>query len=70
MGPQIGAGFQRKLLLLPVYVLCPIYFDLTIYPNDTDEPYAAVIISISTILNCSWFKYEHFPHQDTMTLLG
>ena len=53
MGPRIGAGFQRKLILLPVYVLCPIYFDLTIDPNDTDEPYAAVIISISTILNCS-----------------
>ena len=35
---------QRKLLLLPIYVLGPIYLDLNLDPNDPDEPYAEVII--------------------------
>ena len=37
-GPFIGVGFERKLLLQPVYVLCPIYFDLTLDPKNPDEP--------------------------------
>ena len=40
---------EQKLLPLPVYLLCPIYFDLTLDPNDPDEKYSAVIISISPI---------------------
>ena len=61
-GPLISVGFERKLLIMPVYVLCPIDLDLTIDPNDNDEPYAAVIISVSPILICSLLKYELFPH--------
>ena len=43
-GPWIGAGFEKQISLLLVYVLCTIDLDLTIDPNDTDEPYVAVII--------------------------
>ena len=35
---------NRKLLLLNVYLLCQIYFNLTLNPNDLYEPYAEVII--------------------------
>ena len=41
--PCIGVGFERKLLLLPVYVLCQIDVDLTIYPYYSDETYSAFI---------------------------
>ena len=41
--------FERKLPLMPVYVLCPIDLDLTFDPNDPDEPYSEVIISTSPI---------------------
>ena len=40
----MGVGFEQKLLLLPVYVLCPIDFNFTLDPNYPDESYAAVII--------------------------
>ena len=36
----IGFGFERKLIFLHVYVVCPIYFDPILDPNDPDEPYA------------------------------
>ena len=41
--------FERKLPLMPVYVLCPIDLDLTFDPNDPDEPYSEAIISTSPI---------------------
>ena len=56
-GQWIGVGFEQKLLLMPVYVSCPVYLYLTFDPNDPDEPYAEVIISILPILICSLFKY-------------
>ena len=31
---------EQKFLLLTVYVLCPIHFDLSLYLNDPDEQYA------------------------------
>ena len=40
------------------------------FPNDPGEPYAAVIIPISSIWICSILKYESVPHQDIMNLLG
>ena len=43
-GTYIGAGFEQKLFFLPLYVLCTIDLDLTVYPNDPDEPYATFII--------------------------
>ena len=52
-----------------VYVLCPIYMDLTLDTNYPDEQYAEVIISISTILICSLLKYEYVPHHDTNNIL-
>ena len=61
--------FTRKLLLLNVYGLCPIDVDLTLDPNDPDEPYAAVILSISTILIVSLLKYESVPNQETNNIL-
>ena len=45
----MDVGFERKLLLLYVYVLCPIYVYLTLDPNDPDEPYTEVMISISPV---------------------
>ena len=48
-GTFIGVGIDRKLLLLRVYVLCPIYFYLTLDPNDPDEPYAALISTTSLV---------------------
>ena len=45
--PCIGVGFEQKLLILPVYVLCTIYLDLTLDPNDPNEPNVEVIILIS-----------------------
>ena len=68
--PWIGVGSQHKLLLLTVYVLCTIYLNLTINPNDHDEPYATVVISISPIWVCSLLKYESDTHQEIMNLLG
>ena len=65
----IGAGFEQRLLLLHVYVLCPIYVELTIYPNDTDEPYEEVIITILPIWICSLLKYESVTHHYTMNIL-
>ena len=38
-GPCIGVGFEQKLLPLPEYVLCSIYFDLTLDPNYPDVTY-------------------------------
>ena len=43
-GQWIGVGFEQKLLLMPVYVSCPVDLYLTLDPNDPDEPYAAVTI--------------------------
>ena len=37
-GPLIDVGIEHKLLLMPVYMLCPIYLDLTLDPNYPDEP--------------------------------
>ena len=65
----MGVGFKRKLFILTVYVLCTIYLNLNIYPNNTDEPYVAVIISISPILISSLFKYESVPYNETMNIL-
>ena len=48
-GPYMGVGFERKLLLLPVYVLCTIYFDLNIDLNNLDEPCAAFISATSLV---------------------
>ena len=68
-GPLIDVGFEHKLRLLTVYVLCPIYLDLTIDTNYPDEPYAEVIISISPILICLLFNYESVLYHETMNLL-
>ena len=43
-GPWIGVGFERKLLLLSEYFLCPIDLDLTFDSYDPDKPYAEVIV--------------------------
>ena len=43
--------------------------DLTIDPNDTDEPYAEVIISISPIWIGSLLKYELVTHHDSTNIL-
>ena len=43
--------------------------NLTIYPNDPDEPYTQVIISVSLILICSLLKYEPVLHHETMNIL-
>ena len=43
--------------------------ELTLDPNYPDEPYAAVIISISPIFICLLVKYESIPHQNTMNIL-
>ena len=36
-------------MLMPVYILCSKYLDLTLDTKDPDEPYAEVIISTSQI---------------------
>ena len=41
-GTCIGVGFEQKLILLTIYVLCKIHFDVTIDPNYPDEPYASL----------------------------
>ena len=46
--------FERKLVILPVYELCPIYFDLTIDPNDPDEQYTAFMSTESLIWICHY----------------
>ena len=61
--------YERKIILLPVYVLCTIYLDLTLDSNDPDEPYAEVVISISPILICSFLKYESVTYHETINLL-
>ena len=56
-GTYIGVGFERKLLLLPVYVLRPINFNPTLYLYDPDEPYAAFISKTSLVRVFSLMKY-------------
>ena len=43
--------------------------DLSLDPNDTDEPYEALITTTSLILICFLLKYESLPHQDTLDIL-
>ena len=69
-GPCIGVGFEWELILLPIYMLCPIYLKLTLDPNYPDEPYALFISSISPIWIDSLIKHEYLPHQETMNILG
>ena len=38
---------EQKFLLLPVYVLCPIHSDPSLYLNDPDEKYAEFISTTS-----------------------
>ena len=38
-GPYIGVIFEQKSLAPHVYVLCPIYLDLSIEPNYHGELY-------------------------------
>ena len=56
-GPCIGDVFEYKLLLIPVYMLCQIYFDLTLYQNDPDEPYEAFTSIESLVWIGSLLKY-------------
>ena len=69
MGPGIGVGFEHRLLLLPVYVLCPIYFEQNLDPNDPDEKYAALISTTSLVWIILLSKYEYLPHQETINLV-
>ena len=68
-GTWIDVGFERKWLLLPIYVLCEIDLDLYIDTNDTDEPYLEVIIPIPSIWICSLLKYESVPHNEMINIL-
>ena len=54
---------------MTVYVLCPIDLDPTLDPNDPDEQYAEVVISIPPIWIGSLFNYELVPQYDTTNLL-
>ena len=49
-GPFTGVVFERKFLLLPVYVFWPIYFYLILDTKGREETNAALIISMSLIL--------------------
>ena len=69
-GPQISLDFEQKLSILPVYMLCIIYLDFALDPNDPDEPHAEFIRSISPIWIRSLLKYGYIPHQEIMNLLG
>ena len=51
-------------------MLCKIYLELTIDPNDTDKTHVALISSISPIWISSLLKYETLSHQETMNTLG
>ena len=68
-GPCIGVVFELELLLLPVYVLCTINFDLTIDSNYCDKPYAAFISTTSLVWIGSLFKYEYLSHQETINII-
>ena len=50
IGPWFGVGYEFIWILLPVYVLWWIYFDLPIDPKDPDEPKEELIVSMPQIL--------------------
>ena len=58
-GPCIGLTFERNIILLHVYVLCPIYIYQTLDPNNPDETYVAFISKTSLVWICLWLKYEY-----------
>ena len=68
-GPCIGVGFEYKLLLLPVYTLFPIDFELTGYPIGPNESYASFISTTSIVSIFSLLKYKYHPHQVTIIMV-
>ena len=49
--PCIVVSLEWKIILLPVYVLHPMDLDLTLDPNDPDEPYV-LFISTASLFKC------------------
>ena len=48
-GPCFGVCLEQEFILLPIFVLFSIYFDLNIDQNEPDEQYAVLLSTTSLI---------------------